>query len=402
MHDSISIGSVATDRVPTDKAPTDRAPVGRTPADCTGGGAPFFFLERPLESMPRARQMRIAHLGAFPDLARALGGNPRSLLEHHDIDPRAIRTPDHLIDCRAFTALLENCSSALNAPLFGLKLAQRHEPDVYGCVIALCRAAATMREAITSFVDYIRVTHSPASVQELVEGEHTAELRWFVRTDLGCNQQANYLAALLIVKLLRQIGGRDFRPSYVNLAVDARGRDIAQLEQAFACRFRGGGTINAIAFPKTALDRPVAGSSRVLFTLLRGYLDKVKAVSEVSIAEQVENYIRSTLASGRCSIDECAGRLGVAARTLQTRLNASGDEFSKILERQRIDLAKTYLSQKRLAFDEIAANLGYTEQSSFSRAFKRWTGLTPRQYRRHRPLPAARTTPAAATTPAAD
>lgn len=340
----------------------------------------FFGLRAPLEQMPSGRQMRIANLGAFPVLAQEFRGDHRAILERYDIDPLQLRDPDHLIDCTAFTGLLEGCSSSFNAPLFGLKLAQLHDPEVYGCVIALCRAASTVREAVESFVEYIRVTHSPASFQVLVESEHTAELRWFVRTDLGRNQQANFHAALLIMKLLRQIGGRNFRPSYVNLAVETRNKDIDELERRFGCRFHSTTTSNAIAFPKELLERSVVSTNRLVFTLLSGYLGRLKGSSEISMVEKVENYIRGALPTGCCSIEHCAQCLGIAVRTLQTKLGESGYVFSTILEQQRLDMAKTYLQQKRLSLDEVAFNLGYAEQSGFSRAFKRWTGTTPRLY----------------------
>jgi len=62
-----------------------------------------------------------------------------------------------------------------------------------------------------SFIEYLPVIHSPVSILELVEGKETAELRWHVRTDLGSNNQANYQAVLLNLKLLRLISGRTFR-----------------------------------------------------------------------------------------------------------------------------------------------------------------------------------------------
>lgn len=356
----------------------------KTFSDISAGGdpLPFFALQHPLESMPCEGQMRIAHLGAFPKLVNQLGFDHHSLLEKHDIDPLQIQFPDQLIACTSFTSLLEDCSSTVKDPLFGLKLAQLHEPDVYGCVIALCRSAPTMRAALQSFIKYIRVTHSPASVMELVESEHTAEYRWFVSKDLGCNQQANFLAALMMTKLLREVGGPNFQPHYVNLAVDIRNKDIATLERYFHCSFHRSTADNVIAFPRECLDRRIPSASRLLFTLLSSYLDQVQASQQVPIDQTVANYIRGTLSSGQCSIEHCAERLGIAVRTLQSKLNDVNQEFSHILEQQRVDLAYTYLKQPKLTLDEIAVNLGYAEQSSFGRAFKRWTGASPGHYRR--------------------
>lgn len=341
----------------------------------------FFKLDGPLDSGPTERQMRIANLCGFQDFVRHLGADPRAILERHDIDPQSTRDPDHYVDCKSVVDVFEYCSTLFNHPLFGLQLAQAQEADVYGCVTALCRAAASVRESVAGFIDYLPVVHSPVSIMELVEGSETAELRWYVRADLGSNNQANYQAAMLNLKLLRLIGGKAFRPSYVNLAVDARQRDIFEIENKLGCRFHKTTADNAIAFPVTLLDQPVASSSRLLFTLLGGYLDRVKAASRTSIADRVQDYIRGALPSGNCSIERCAAKLGMSVRTLQANLSQSGLKFCDILERQRIELARNYLGQDQLSLDDVAANLGYSEQSSFGRAFKRWTGTTPLLYR---------------------
>ena len=341
----------------------------------------FYSLDGPLESMPTERQMRIANLTGFAPLVRNLGADPRDILERHQIDPRFIRDPDHYIDCKSMVDMLEYCSSTLNDPLFGIQLAKLQEPDIYGCVTALCRSASTMREAVESFIDYIPVTHSPATVLELVEGRQIAELRWCVRADLGQNKQANYQAAMLNIKLLSQIGGKAFKPAYINLGVDARNREIQELERQLGCRFHSTATENAIAFPVEFLDQSVATASRVVFQLLGGYLERVKASSRHSILDRVQDYIRGSLGHG-CTIERCAEKLGMSVRTLQSRLGEAELSFSELLEEQRMTLAQSYLKQDHFTLDDVAANLGYAEQSSFGRAFKRWTGITPKQYRR--------------------
>ena len=343
----------------------------------------FFSLEGPLDSMPVERQMRTANLSGFTDLVRTLGADPRQILEQHGIDPRIIHDPDAFIDSKALVDLLEYCSSFLRDPLFGLHLAQLQEPDVYGSVAVLCRAASTVREAIGCFIDYIPVIHSPVPVLELVEGRDTAELRWQVPADLGLNVQASLQAVLLNLKLLRLIGGAGFRPSYVHLSVDVRRVDVPEIENRLGCAFRAGVPVNAIAFPVALLDQPVASANRLLFRLLGGYLDRVRAASRKTVVERVQDYVRGSLPRGNCSIEHCAKKLGTSVRTLQANLSESGLRFSDILEELRMDLAKVHLEENVLSLDAVAAMLGYSDQSSFGRAFKRWTGMPPQQFRRN-------------------
>lgn len=341
----------------------------------------FFSLEGPLDSLPARHQMRAANLSGFAPFVRQLGADPVSLLERHEIDPASLRDPDRFVDCKSVVNLFEHSSMALNDPLFGVHLAQLQEPEVFGCITTLCRAAPTVRDSVDSFIEYIPVVHSPDAAIELLEGADTAEIRWHVNSDLGCNQQANYKAAMLNLKLLRALAGGAFRPSRVDLAVNPGARDIPELEQHFGCRFNRAAQYNAIAFPRDMLDRPVVTANRLVYQLLGGYLEQVKAASRTSVAQRVEDYVRGSLSTGDCSIDRCALKLGVSVRTLQSHLAEFGLKFSDILEQQRCEMAQGYLEQLHIPLDDVAELLGYAEQSSFGRAFKRWTGLTPRLYR---------------------
>ena len=122
-------------------------------------------------------------------------------------------------------------------------------------------------------------------------------------------------------------------------------------------------------------------ANRLLYRLLGSYLQRVKSAQGQSIIDKVESYVRGALATGSCAIERCAEKTGMSVRTLQSRLAAEGARFSELVEKQRETLAKAHLAEGRLSLDEIADRLGYGEQTSFGRAFKRWTGLTPQQFR---------------------
>lgn len=341
----------------------------------------FFTLDGPLDSMPTESQMRCANLSGFSFLSQRSGRDPRDILERHGIDPWLARDPDNYIDCQSLVNVFEYCSSSFNDPIFGMRLAQLQEPDVFGCITAFCRSSFRVRQAIERFIEFLPVVHSPATVLELVEGTDIAELRWSVLNNLGANDQANYQGAMLSMKLLRQIGGLNFRPSYINLAVDARTRDIAALEKSLGCRLNITHNDNAIAFPRTLLERQVPSANNLLSHLLGGYLEQVKKASRQTMPERVEDYVRGALQSHNCSVERCAKNMGMSVRTLQSQLRDNGLKFSEIVQAQRVELAKSCLQQEHMSLDDIAAKVGYSEQCSFGRAFKRWTGLTPKQFR---------------------
>lgn len=346
-------------------------------------GNAFYSLAGPLDAVPAEGQMRAANFQRFHDLVHRMGGNPNAVLERHGIDPRAVSDSDFYVDCRALGEVFEYCSSRFDESLFGLQLAELQNPDVFGLVTAICRAAPTFGEAIRSFIKYMPVVHSPVSTLELVEGSEISEFRFsgnFMVQDFeGC--QIMYEGGLLIMKLLREIGGKAFQPNYVSLMSIARDRDVADIERVFGCNVRRNAPVNAIAFRTQMLNQPIAGASRQLFFLLDGYLDRVRETARKSIVGRVEDCVRGSFQTGNCSIEWCAQKLGLTPRTLRSRLNQFGMKFSDIVERQRADLATYYLQRMDLSLDDVAFSLGYAEQSSFGRAFKRWTGVTPQGFR---------------------
>lgn len=341
----------------------------------------FFSIDGPLDVVPGAGQVRAANFAGIADVARSRGRDARGIVERHGLEARVLTDPESLVAPQQVADVLEYCSSLFEDPLFGLHIAAVQDPEVFGCVTALCRSAPTFRAGVRCLIDYLPVVHAPDCEVVLIEGRDTAELTWLVNHDLGVNDQANYQAAMLNVKLLQAMGGPAFRPSWVSLSADPRAADVPELEQALGCRVMPRKQRNSVAFPVHMLEQPVPSANRLLHRLLGGYLERVRAAQSTSMIDRVDSFIRGSLASGTCSIERCADKLGLSVRTLQARLAEENARFSDMVESSRAALAKSHLSQKQLSLDEIAERLGYGEQTSFGRAFKRWTGMTPQQFR---------------------
>ena len=341
----------------------------------------FYAIEGPLDTLPGEGQLRAANLQGFSDFARRHNADPRRILERFDIDPRALADPDAHVSAQAMVDMFEYCRDLFDDRLFGLHLAQSQVPEVFGCITTLCRAAPDMRTALNVLIEYVPILHSPEAAPELRENGEIAELRWAVAHDLGMNDQANLQAMMLQLRLMERLGYPHFKPAYVALAIDAHPADVAAIERIIGCRVRTGTTLNAIGFSADLLDRTVPTANRLVYRLLGGYLDRVKQANRATLVERVRDYIRGDLPRGTCSIERCADKLGLSIRTLQARLAGEGVTFSQVMEQTREMLAKAYLRLPDRSLDEIAEWLGYGEQTSFGRAFKRWTGTTPQKYR---------------------
>ncbi len=331
--------------------------------------------------LPAQGTLRAGYLSGLKSLVRNLGGDLRDVLEQQELDPFTFDDPDNNIECIAAVNLLEYCSSLLEDRLFGLHLAEQQVPDAYGCVVALARAATDMRQALQCLVDYTPMSTSPECEMELVTAKDTVELRWRTHIGFGDCQQVNYHGLLLTMKTLQMLGGPQFRPRYASLTFPVSRNEKLLLQDKLGCRINSKADANAIAFSSDILDLPITTSNRTLYAMLENSLVQLNAATKASFVEQVEACVRRELGTGSCSVDSCAEKLGTSTRTLQKRLTRIGVKFSDIIQSERIKLAKQALLWGDATLDEISYQLGYSEQTSFGRAFKRSTGLTPNAYR---------------------
>lgn len=334
-----------------------------------------------IAAAPDLGRVRVGYFWGLDKLVSQLGGSPAEVLESQSLNSQIFSDPDNTIECSAAISLLEYCSTSLNDPLFGLHLAAQQRPEAFGCVMALAQSAPTLRQAIQCLVDFIPVSASPECELEIVAMAKVVELRWRSNIGFGDEIQTYYHGLLLMLKSLQALGSQSFRPSYAQLRCPVERANYGPLYQHLGCRVRGGAEYNAIAFPVELLDQPLETSNRLMYNILGDGLAQLRNNSRGDFVEQVSAAVRRGLSAGVCSVDVCADDLHTSTRTLQKRLKRMNIKFSDIVLDERIKLAKQALLWSDYTLDEIAFQLGYSEQTSFGRAFKRATGVTPKSFR---------------------
>lgn len=335
-----------------------------------------------LEIGPGLGEVRAGHFHGLFKQVQSYGGDPRALLERYGIDPLSFADPDSYLNCSSVIELMEHCAERFNDPLFGARLARRQSADVFGAAAALARAAPTFGEGLKCVRDFLPIVHFREGWMELHRWQEHAEHRWTGGTGLfSTNLQGNYQSLVLQLKILQLLGGPEFHPDYVLLKADMSPREQDQLEEWTGCRVAGKQDHNAIGFASKVLDWPIVTSNRMLFALIKSHLEKFRDC-EPSFSDKVRGYLREHLASGTFSLEKCAKSLGSSRRMVQWRLQADGLTFTEMVEQERIEHARVLLTETDLPIVEIAGRLGYSEQSSFSKACRRWFGFSPRDLRR--------------------
>ena len=153
-------------------------------------------------------------------------------------------------------------------------------------------------------------------------------------------------------------------------------------EQYFACPVEFGSTANRISADRDILKSKFAYYEPEIYGLLKNHADKALAnlIREFPI-DAIKRFISSNLVSKECSVESCAKNLNVSARTLQRHLAKHNLNFSMLTDSLRRDRSVELVKDPDLDLTYIAHALGFSEQSSFSRAFRRWTAQTPSEYR---------------------
>lgn len=159
--------------------------------------------------------------------------------------------------------------------------------------------------------------------------------------------------------------------------------DTRALKQAFGASLKFGCEVSCLVFPREVVRYPLV---EVGFDPGGDFWAGARSVFEepASIEPFLQDArvaIRRALPGGGLTIDSLAEELGISRRTLQRRLSALGSSFKKLLQDVREEQSRRYLDDPRLAVTEIALLLGYSDQASFSNAFKAWCGCAPTEYR---------------------
>ncbi len=260
---------------------------------------------------------------------------------------------------------------------------QRHATASLGVVGLACKTAQSVGTALSYHQRFQHLTNRTARYSsELVGG------RLELREERSSHRRGSLLISdytLLIANhLLRTIAAA---PVPV-LEVHSKRAEMSAAERAVLEAFHGapivlGSPQAALCLHASVVDLPVASTDPELAAYFQSVLSRAArfAPEEPALVTRTRTAIQDALVTGTPSGAEIGKRLGMSQRTLQRRLLAAGTGFQALMEDTRAQLAVGYLADPTLSLAEVAYLLGYREESSFFRSFRRWKGMTPTEWR---------------------
>ena len=198
--------------------------------------------------------------------------------------------------------------------------------------------------------------------------------------DICWETQDAYTA--LMVRFIRFIYSPAFNPLRVVLLRPQPPEDSQKYRDYFKCEIRFDGPELVIAISPDLVDRPLPGASRELAQMHdQTSMQYLKRMEKQDIINRVRTMIVEELSSSAITKQRVADRLCMSSRSLQMKLAAKDTSFQEILDSTRQSLALGYMEQSVISITEAAYLLGFSDVSNFTRAFKRWTGKSPREFR---------------------
>ena len=273
---------------------------------------------------------------------------------------------------------MELAGEELGLPDFGLRMAQHQDISVLGTVALIAQHSATVHDALLGIARYLPY-HTPAAALALVDDTKsgTCDLCYELSLDPDLpTRMVMELSYSIAYKFMQLVTTEDGRRWQINLR-HRKGLSAASYKRYFKCPVRLGQPRYSLTVPSKLLRVPIDPANSDLRLNAERMLSNLMRRFPLDIGRQAQSLIDRQLANGGGSIQRIAKQLGLHTRTLQRRLAEQGLFFEDIVDGVRRIRAEEYLPYQAIPLAQVAALLGYSEQSSLNRSCMRWFGKTP-------------------------
>ncbi len=311
------------------------------------------------------------------------GVDKNTLLHSVGIDPESPVDPSIMITDTDYYTLLERIASMEENPTtLPLRVGATMRCNDYGAFGLAWKSALNLRGSFDRAERYARVLTSVSTYEvELVDDGALMHLHRKGDRRLGM-RLSNEATIASINTISREVCGSGFKPNAVFFKHQPPG-SIASHQEYFGCPVHFDSDKDALFIGSELLESPNiiggAGTSKFFETHLEDEVSKFGEDALLGI--QIKNQISICLSEGVPVISDVASSLGMSRRTLQRRLSDLGETYQTLVDESRRQLAERLLRKSMFSLPEVAFMTGFSEQSAFTRAFKRWSGQTPRSFR---------------------
>lgn len=304
----------------------------------------------------------------------------KPILDRAGIPQSALADTQTRFPKRKFQALWQVASEATGDPAVALRVSTTVKANTLGIIGYLASASESRRNAFELVKGLTPLLWDDVEC-DLENDDEVA----FIRCSTGTNPQAGRFtieyAIGLTVTMSRVLGGGRFDPLEARFSYPAPAyADEYERILRLPVRFDAGE--DGVLFPISMMDSSNPSADAALRQLLQRYAadQLAKIPTSARFSQRVRACIRSMLPLGTITADTIAAEFRMSERTLRRRLQEETTSYQEILDDVRAELARHYLTKEKRGIDEVAFLLGFSDQSAFTKAFRRWTGQTPADF----------------------
>ncbi len=322
---------------------------------------------------------------AMIDACARLGLDTGQILRAAGLDRATLQDPDARIPIEQSDTIWRTAYELSKDPNLALHAIEVLPFGAYRVIDFLATCAPTVGAALAKVSDYFPIIHGVVRLPYTIGDRHvTFAAEAPSRPSTITRPYAEYVLAAVFLRT-RIATNQRFPLVRVEFS-HPRPADIREHERIFECPIRFDASTCQMVIAREVWDTPRTGSNPDLFSVLdthaRMLLDQRPGPDD--IVGRVREAIDAELRGGDPKLESISRRLAMSSRTVQRRLREHGVLFNDVLDTMRFRAAKSYLAKRDVAGTEVAYLLGFAEPSSFNRAFRRWSGQTPTDYRRLR------------------
>ncbi|MBD2425691.1 AraC family transcriptional regulator [Phormidium sp. FACHB-1136] len=320
--------------------------------------------------------IRTAILLRFTDFSDQIGAPTERWLDQANLSPVLLTNPERLIPMVQSAIFAEQVARAEGIDNFGFLIGQSTNLTHLGQFGAMIRCSLTLYDLLTTIEKTINLLNSG----ERVSLRWSTDALWLqshlYALDHQAHSQAQCFSIMAYLNVLRMALGPTWQPPEVHLTtqhnpalLDCNGLEGVRISFNQPC--------NAIKIPREFVSQPLHPSSTVpgQFEVLH------QSAPALDFLPSLKQLIESLLPQGGPNIAQAAGASGMSVRSFQRRLANHGVSYGHLVDEVRFHLAAQWLKGESAPITDIAAELGYTDTANFTRAFKRWAGVSPREFR---------------------
>ncbi len=330
---------------------------------------------------PPKLDVSISVLGQMANYLRFKGVDIPNFFAASGLPPDIFQRPDDRLPMESYLAVEEEAARITGDSYFGLHMGEFVEPGSWSIIGYLMMNSANLAQAFTKSASYSRI------IGNLIQGSGSLS-KGLLKLTLSVPSYAPRMSRHCFetvlsgtVRMMQTLTGEDLHPRELNFSYPAPG-PVAEYERIFRCPVHFSRKDISMLLDPRVLLTPVLHPNQAMLThfeaYARSYIENLDG--QPSTVKEVTKILLSMMDSRELSIRTVAKRLKMSVRTLQSRLAEEGKPFSVLLQETRESLAKRYLKEN-YTVEDVTYLLGFSDPSVFRKAFKKWSGLTPKEYR---------------------